>query len=56
MISPEMVNTKKKIKIYVNDKLYFNQKVKYNNDFMLKNFEETKDRIQIWVNEIILKV
>jgi len=56
MISPEMVNTKKKIKIYVNDKLYFDQKVKYNNDFMLKNFEETKDRIQIWVNEIILKV
>lgn len=56
MISPEMINIKKKVKIYINDRLYFNQKVKYNKDFMLKNFEETKDRIQIWINEILLKV
>jgi hypothetical protein len=56
MISPEMINIKKKVKIYINDRLYFNQKIKYSKNFMLKNFEETKDRIQIWINEIILKV
>ena len=56
MVSPEMINTKKKVKIYINDSLYFNQKVKYRKDFMLKNFEEKKDRVQIWINEIILKI
>jgi hypothetical protein len=56
MISPEMINLKKKVKVYINDKLYFNHKLKYNKDFMVKSYEETKDRIQIWINEIVLEI
>ncbi|MCK9220961.1 MAG: alpha/beta hydrolase-fold protein [Bacteroidales bacterium] len=55
-ISPEMVNLKKKAKVYINGKLYFNEKVKYNREFMLQNFENNKDREQIWVNRIKLKI
>lgn len=55
-MSPEMINLKKKVKVYINDKLYFNQKIKYDNDFMLNNFEKTKDRKQVWINTIKFKV
>lgn len=55
-ISPEMVNLRKKIKIYINGKLYFNKRIKYNKEFMLKNFEKNHDRKQIWINFIELKV
>ncbi|WP_367913030.1 alpha/beta hydrolase-fold protein [Leadbetterella sp. DM7] len=55
-ISPEMVNPKKKVKVYVNGKLYYRQKIKYNPEFMLQNFEDTRDREQVWVNFIALKV
>jgi len=53
-ISPEMVNVKKKIKIYVNEKLYFKGKAKYRKDFILNNFNKTKDRTQIWIDGIKL--
>lgn len=55
-ISPEMVNLKKKVKVFINGKLYFNRKVEHNRDFMLQNFENKKDREQVWVNFIELKV
>ena len=55
-ISPEMVNLKKKVKVYINGKLHFNEKVKYNREFMLQNFEDKKDREQIWVNYIKMKI
>lgn len=55
-ISPEMVNFKKKVKVYVNGALYFNKKVNYNTEFMLKNFEQNKDREQIWVDYIPIKI
>lgn len=55
-ISPEMVNLKKKVKVYINGKLHFNEKVKYNREFMSQNFEDTKDREQIWINYINLKI
>jgi predicted esterase len=51
-ISPEMVNLKEKVKVYINGKLYFNEYVYYNRDFMLKNFQKNKDREQVWINEI----
>ena len=41
-ISPEMVNFNKKVKVYINGKLYFNKLVNYNREFMLQNFEENK--------------
>lgn len=55
-ISPEMINLNKKVLVYVNGTLRFNSKVVYNKDFMLHNFETTKDRQQIWVNRIELKL
>ncbi|CAA7196221.1 alpha/beta hydrolase-fold protein [Chryseobacterium potabilaquae] len=55
-ISPEMVNLKKKVKVYINGKLHFNEKVKYNREFMLQNFEYTKDREQIWINSIDISI
>lgn len=54
-ISPEMVNLKRKIKVYVNGKLYYDKKLKINRDFMLKNFNRNHDRTQIWVNYIQIK-
>ena len=51
-ISPEMVNLKKKIKVFVNGKLHFNQKITYDKEFMLKSFKNNGDREQIWVNNI----
>ncbi|WP_299122432.1 alpha/beta hydrolase-fold protein [uncultured Tenacibaculum sp.] len=55
-ISPEMVNLKKKIKVYVNGKLLFNDKLKFDKKFMLQNFKNTNDRNQIWINSINLKI
>jgi hypothetical protein len=44
------------VKVYINRKLYFNQKVKYNREFMLQNFENNKDREQVWINHIELEI
>lgn len=55
-ISPEMVSLKKKVKIYINGELNFNRKIKFNREYMLRNFEENRDKDQFWINyiEIIL--
>ncbi|MCS4301864.1 hypothetical protein [Chryseobacterium sp. BIGb0232] len=55
-ISPEAVDLKEKVKVYVNGKLYFSEKVKYNREFMLQIFNDTKDREQIWINYINVKI
>lgn len=55
-ISPEMIDVDKKVKVFINEKLYFNEKVKYDREFMLKNFERNRDREQIWINYINFKV
>ncbi len=55
-ISPEMVDLKKKVKVIVNGKNYFNGKIKYDTDFMLSHFEKTHDRAQVWVNQIKIEM
>ena len=55
-ISPEMVNIKKSVSIYVNGNRVFHNKVKYNDDFMMSSFEQQKDRKQIWVNYIDIQL
>ncbi|WP_177761377.1 alpha/beta hydrolase-fold protein [Flavobacterium sp. I3-2] len=55
-ISPEMVQLNKKIKVYVNDKLHFNKRVIYNKIFMLNEFEEKRDREQLWINSIQIEL
>ena len=51
-ISPEMVYTNKKVRIYVNGKLRFDKRIGYDVSFMLKNFDTTQDRSQVWINQI----
>lgn len=55
-ISPEMVDISKKVKVFINGKLYFNDKVKFDRKFMLQNFESNRDREQIWVYSLPIKV
>jgi len=55
-ISPEMVNMNKNVKVYVNGKLYYNKKIDYNKDYILECFDDNKDRTQIWVNHIDIKI
>ncbi|MBB1139000.1 hypothetical protein [Myroides sp. WP-1] len=51
-ISPEMIDMKKKVKVYVNDQLYYDNKVSYNGEFIRKNFEKNRDRKQLWIHLI----
>ncbi len=54
-ISPEMVDTHKKVRIYVNGKLRFDKHIGYDTAFMLKNFDINQDRIQVWINQINIR-
>ncbi|MGG5507659.1 MULTISPECIES: alpha/beta hydrolase-fold protein [unclassified Myroides] len=55
-ISPEMIDIKKKVKVYVNDQLYYNSKVTYDGVFTLKNFVQNKDRKRLWINLIPIEL
>jgi hypothetical protein len=55
-ISPEMVDLNRKIKVYVNGKLFFNQKIAYDQEFMLRNFDKNRDREQVWINYINIRI
>ena len=55
-ISPKMVNTKHKIRIYVNDKLRFDKVVYFDKTFMQKSFKEKMDREQVWVKYIQIEL
>ncbi len=52
LLSPEMADMNKPISVIVNGKLYYKQKVSYNKDYMIADFENTADRSAIWVNHI----
>jgi uncharacterized protein YdeI (BOF family) len=55
-ISPEMVDLNRKIKVYVNGKLFFNQKITYDQECMLRNFDKNRDREQVWINYINIRI
>ncbi|MDO6676714.1 alpha/beta hydrolase-fold protein [Tenacibaculum sp. 1_MG-2023] len=55
-ISPEMINLKKKLIIYINGKCYFKKKVKYDRELMLQYFKRNLDRERIWINSIKLTI
>lgn len=54
-ISPEMVDMKRKIKVYANGKLKFDGKVGIDDTFLRQSFREHADRRQLWVNYIEIK-
>lgn len=55
-ISPQMIDMKKPVTVYVNGERVFRDKVKYNDDFMMSSFEQHKDRTQIWANYIDIRL
>lgn len=55
-ISPEMVNMNQKVKVFVNGAKYFDQKVRYNQAFMIKSFQKNLDRKQLWVDLIEIQL
>ena len=55
-ISPEMINMKKPVSVYVNGERVFREKIKYDDDFMMSSFERNKDKIQLWVNYIDIRL
>ena len=46
------------IKPNLNDnvKFYFNKKVNFDQEWMLKNFQKNQDREHIWIHKIELKI
>ena len=54
-IAPEMVDTNKKVRIFVNGKLRFDKRIGYDANLMLKNFDATQDRSQVWINQIDIR-
>ncbi len=54
-IAPEMVDTNKKVRIFVNGKLRFDKRIGYDASLMLKNFDATQDRSQVWINQIDIR-
>ena len=54
-IAPEMVDTNKKVRIFVNGKLRFDKRIGYDTSLMLKNFNATQDRSQVWINQIDIR-
>lgn len=55
-ISPEMVDMEENVKVFVNGKLYFDQRVGYNRNHILSSFEKSLDREQLWVDRIKLQL
>lgn len=55
-ISPLMINTDLPVKVIINGKELFNQKISFDKIFMTQRFMENFDRKQIFINEIVLKV
>ncbi|MEZ4992257.1 MAG: alpha/beta hydrolase-fold protein [Saprospiraceae bacterium] len=55
-ISPEMVDMGKKVQVFVNDQLLFNDLVKYDKEYLLRSFEQNRDREQLWVNFIGIRL
>lgn len=54
-ISPQMVDMSKPVIIYWNDKLCYSGIVSIDRNFMLRNFQENRDRKSLWVNRICIQ-
>ncbi len=52
LISPEMVDMKRPVQMYVNDVLKFEGQVDYDKPVILERFAATRDRRQVWVNAL----
>ncbi len=55
-ISPLMVDLNRPVKIIINQKEVFNQKITFDKKFIINEFIKKFDRKQVWINKINLKV
>lgn len=51
-ISPIMIDMNRPVKVILNGKEVYNQKIEFNKQFMIDNFIKKFDRRQVWVNKI----
>lgn len=56
LISSEMADLSKPVKVIVNDKIVFNGLVPADKVFMVSNFRRYRDRTALWVNRISINV
>lgn len=55
-ISPDMFNLRKKLKIYANGRLVFNEKLRPDKSVVLDEFFSTKDRKLIYTNKLMIDI
>ena len=55
-ISPEMIDLKNPVKVYINNKLHFNDTLNFNKSILLKTWENTLDSNQLWINAINFEI
>jgi hypothetical protein len=55
-LHPAMIDVRQPVKVVVNGKEVFNQRVSPDKDFMAKVFSENSDRSLIWANRISIEV
>ena len=55
-LHPTIIDFNQPVKVNVNGKEVFNQKVSLDKDFMAKTFIENSDRSLLWVNKILIEV
>ena len=55
-ISPLMVDLNRPVKIIINEKEVFNQRITFDKNFIISEFIKKFDRKQVWINKINLKV
>jgi len=55
-ISPEMVKMDKPILIYVNEKLMYRKKPKFDKEFLVENFKQDYDRKALWIQKIEIEL
>ncbi|WDF53358.1 hypothetical protein [Mucilaginibacter sp. KACC 22063] len=56
LISPDMVDLNREVKVVINDKVAFAKKVVADQAFLFKQLKDNPDRKAIWVNKLVLDV
>jgi len=55
-IHPDMVQLDQKVKVMLNGKEIFNDFVKSDNDFIMRNYLKNKDKVLLYVNKLTFPV
>ena len=53
---PEMINTDIPITVIINGETRLQEKIIFDNDFILTNFNENRDRKALWINKKAFKI